>query len=592
MKVRAAVYFGLSSLFARQISADPVRLIALDGEIHQPERAAVVERRQTANVTIPAPVVVATSPYWEGNDGPWSSFAFQIGKPAQNVRLFPATAATNTWAVISQGCPDGSPANCQALRGSFFNSNQSLTWVPNSIFGTSLEVNLGMEINGQFGFDTLTLGWQGDNGPTLEHSIVAGIAADTYWLGLFGLNPRPTNFTTFNNPQVSYMQQLKNTNKIPSVSWSYTAGAPYRFSKVFGSLVLGGYDTSRFATNNLSFPFYEDIQRDLLVTIQSISTTSASDGSTVSLLSAPMTAFIDSTVPYMWLPLDACQKFENAFGLVWNVTKKLYLVNDTLHSTLLARNASVTFTLGTKSTGGPTVDIVLPYGAFDLIAQYPLVANDTRYFPLKRATNDTQYTLGRTFLQEAYLIADYERLNFTVAPCAWHENAVQHIVAIPSVNSTTSPSSNSSPGSSFPAGAIAGVVVGIVVLIALVALVLFCLRRKRAKKRKAAELEDTSWSRPNGSDHSDAKLVPTAVDGELDSGAVHEMFAPHKQAYHEMHAPYKTDLPAEMGGNGSGYFEGNVPGRTEVEGSTPVFEMPGSEAHEMTTLSQFSQRGR
>jgi hypothetical protein len=29
------------------------------------------------------------------------------------------------------------------------------------------------------------------------------------------------------------------------------------------------------------------------------------------------------------------------------------------------------------------------------------VSNQTRYFPLQRAANDTQYTLGRTFLQEA-----------------------------------------------------------------------------------------------------------------------------------------------------------------------------------------------
>jgi hypothetical protein len=29
------------------------------------------------------------------------------------------------------------------------------------------------------------------------------------------------------------------------------------------------------------------------------------------------------------------------------------------------------------------------------------VKNTTSYFPLKRAANDTQYTLGRAFLQEA-----------------------------------------------------------------------------------------------------------------------------------------------------------------------------------------------
>ena len=31
----------------------------------------------------------------------------------------------------------------------------------------------------------------------------------------------------------------------------------------------------------------------------------------------------------------------------------------------------------------------------------PLLEEDTPYFPIRRALNESQYTLGRTFLQEA-----------------------------------------------------------------------------------------------------------------------------------------------------------------------------------------------
>lgn len=93
--------------------------------------------------------------------------------------------------------------------------------------------------------------------------------------------------------------------------------------------------------------------------------------------------------------------FENAFGLTWNATSELYLVNDTLHAILQASNINITFTLGVGKTGGDTVDITLPYASFDLRATPPLVQNTTSYFPLKRAANSTQYTLGRAFLQEA-----------------------------------------------------------------------------------------------------------------------------------------------------------------------------------------------
>jgi hypothetical protein len=170
-------------------------------------------------------------------------------------------------------------------------------------------------------------------------------------------------------------------------------------NKVQGSLVLGGYDESK-ASQNLSLAFGPDISRDLTVGLQAI-TASTTKESNVSLLPGGIFAFIDSTVPHLWLPLEACQKFEEAFGLTWNSDSELYLVNDALHQELVTMNASLAFRIGNLTTGGPTIEIVLPYASFDLEVDFPIVSNRTRYFPLKRATNETQYTLGRTFLQEA-----------------------------------------------------------------------------------------------------------------------------------------------------------------------------------------------
>ena len=124
----------------------------------------------------------------------------------------------------------------------------------------------------------------------------------------------------------------------------------------------------------------------------------------MSLLPNGILTFIDSTLPYIYLPLESCQEFERAFDLTWNDTAFLYLVNDTLHESLVARNPNITFRIANTLTDGAAVDIVLPYASFDLLASYPLVAgNASRYFPLQRATNSSQYTLGRTFLQEAYV---------------------------------------------------------------------------------------------------------------------------------------------------------------------------------------------
>jgi hypothetical protein len=114
------------------------------------------------------------------------------------------------------------------LRGLEFNTSASKTWKANNFYTLELESNLGLSGNGEFGFDTVGLSWQGSGGPTLDHQVVAGIATTDFWLGTFGLTPRPTNFSNFNDPQPSFMETLKNKSMIPSLSWAYTAGAPYR----------------------------------------------------------------------------------------------------------------------------------------------------------------------------------------------------------------------------------------------------------------------------------------------------------------------------------------------------------------------------
>lgn len=172
---------------------------------------------------------------------------------------------------------------------------------------------------------------------------------------------------------------------------------------MFGSLTLGGYDSSRLVPNNVSFSLAPDVSRDLIVGLQSITATYA-NGSAVLLLSKPIWTFIDSTIPYIYLPLDACEEFEKAFGLVWNTTYQTYFVDHTLHESLVAENNNITFKIGNSETGGPIVDICLPYSSFDLAMDYPLVPSHlsgVSYFPLMRAANQSQYTLGRTFLQEA-----------------------------------------------------------------------------------------------------------------------------------------------------------------------------------------------
>ena len=248
------------------------------------------------------------------------------------------------------------------------------------------------------GLDIVAFGLKGQPGPILDDQIVLVYPGETPYVGMLGLSPRPTNLT-LNNPIKSPLETLVHDKIVPSHYFAYTAGAYYRDSP-FASLTFGGYDAGRGNVDNvLTVLMNEAENRDLEVTIAGIDIS----GGHGSALNTPTKAFIDSVVAELWLPLETCQVFESAFGLVWNDVYDMYLISEAQHARLTSQNSSVTFTLGDDSA--ESTQIVLPYSAFDQVASYPLAGiqdeSAVYYFPLKRAYDESQYYLGRTFLQEA-----------------------------------------------------------------------------------------------------------------------------------------------------------------------------------------------
>ena len=442
------------------------------------------------------------------------------------MKLLVGTTTSETWVVGEDGCNDLA-SSCPNDRGYLFNATNSTTWQQNNVYDISAENNLGIDISGQYGFDTVGLGWQGSGGPLVNHSVVAAIAAPEIFLGehssisqviplssasrrigVFGLSFRPVNFSNFDNPQPSYMSLLRESNMIPSRSYGYTAGAKNRQRKspmfvvhdlltlclglqgVLGSLILGGYDASLFEPNNVSFDMNQVTYRDLVVGVKSISVQATGEPNRT--YSRGFYSFVDSIAPHIWLPLAACQMFEKAFGITYDPSTDLYPVNDTWHSHLLSQNASVSFELSMDVDSGPAVTVTLPYSSFDLLAtaEYPSLDNETRYFPIRRAANESQFTLGRTFLQDAYLIVDYERSNFSVFQRVFDPNQKQSLVAIEpptsaEANNTKIPSAaaGSMGGPILSIGAIAGISTAAVAAL-LFALGFWWLIKKRMKRNQ------------------------------------------------------------------------------------------------------------
>ncbi|CAK1366282.1 unnamed protein product [Cercospora beticola] len=520
------------------------------------------------------PLSLPPSGYWDGNDGRWSTFNLQIGTPVQVVRLLPgtsATAANTIWAVITEGCeqanPDLDPGECSFARGGTFERNASLTWSTSRLENNGLyeivlyeEEKLGLSANAYYGFDTVSFGLPDSGLPKLENQTVAGIATNDFFLGTLPLSPISQNFTSYTTgaiPSVLGTLRDPNNTMVPSTTWAYTAGAVYKSPPVFGSVTFGGYDANRIdwsSSGSVSAPFWTDPSRDLLIGLQSIMHDTL--GSTP-LLADGIYVFLNSLVAHMWLPIGICQAFETAFELEWDNVTEFYTVSEDTHARLVAQNPSFAFTIGaSKDQGTSNTVINIPYAAFDLNVSTPYYNQSQRYFPLKRAQNDTQYILGRAFLQEAYIIADYDRRNFTVGQALFP--STQDIVPIlpPGLSFD-----GSSPGLS--TGAIVGFAIAVAAVL-LLALGIFWWRRKK-------------WTRPGAQAYS-----PAPTDEK-----------PSIRSWHD----HKPELKPEMEATGIGELRGDdhhygapeLPGgynynpyRAELSaGNGQMYELPVFDRHEL-----------
>lgn len=263
------------------------------------------------------------------------------------------------------------------------------------------------------------------------------------------------------------------------------------------SLTLGGYDANRFEPHDISFTLNPN--QDPEVSLNGITVTAAPlvtstvktgwpDNSLTLLGPADAALYIiDSSTPYLWLPESICDQFEKALGLSYDEGVQLYTFrqDSTKHATLVNWNLTFNFVIADLPGSPSSVSLSLPYAAFDLQLSYPYPglnatpsSTPTKYFPLRKAANSTQYTIGRAFLQETFLMVDYERNNFSVYQAKFSADALTNtnLVDIVRSENTTFSGPKTPPRKGLSKGTIIGIAVGAAIGVALLAgAVTFCV---------------------------------------------------------------------------------------------------------------------
>jgi hypothetical protein len=231
--------------------------------------------------------------------------------------------------------------------------------------------------------------------------------------------------------------------------------------------------------------------RDLQVSILEI-TARDSTGRTVveTVNGSSINAAIDSTVSQMWLPLGVCDQLAATFNLTYDRITGLYTLNASAYQKLQDMNPTFTFKIAAADNSNGPTEITLPYAALDLVAEAPIYNQSTPYFPIRRAMNDSQLTLGRVFLQNAYLVVDWERNKFTIGPSSINEDTYD-IETISSKGQGNSDQTEASSHKRISAGAIAGIAVGAMSCLAsTLAATWFYRRRRRSARALAATQND------------------------------------------------------------------------------------------------------
>ncbi|KAL7809896.1 aspartic peptidase domain-containing protein [Trichoderma aethiopicum] len=597
----------------------------------------------------PAPVAFDAGE-WLGIDGNWSTIKVLLGSNSDLVNVLMSTSLSEFWAIGPGGCltststsqlDRGPPLfprhlarpghsrvpssldpgtdsdlieepHCTAARGGIYTPFASKHWSYMGIWQLGLEY-LGYGGNGQYGLDTVNAYSKiTDIGFGMSNVLMSAINTTDYYLGYFGLGITQGNFGR-EVAQSPLTQAVHTFGWIPSYSYGFTAGASYRNTPV--SITLGGHDTARYIPHDIDFTLtpQDNMPRALIRGIEASANKAnkpkkwGSETASLSGWDNSFTALIDSTTPYLWLPSAVCDEFADAFNLTYNATFDLYtLTNEQFNQYGSADSFTFTFSFSSfdnhDNFGSPLnvpglVNITVPMRAFVGLLQYPFMHRTIKYgdpaipyFALRKSHNDSAIVIGRSFLQEAYLITKYDEAVFSIHQAKFPEQPIAeaNLVPIKQPNNSPYPSPPKQTGNKLSTGQMIGIAVGGILLCSFCLISLCCLCRRRKSPEKGDDATITETKDGASTIVPDTPRIPRPAlflkftrrkridnEGIKSTSPVSPLCieAPDSEIY-ELPAPMRpVELDASDGEDASSILIGDTVLGTETTGSLSAYEV-------------------
>ncbi|KAL8770299.1 MAG: hypothetical protein Q9209_003935 [Squamulea sp. 1 TL-2023] len=380
-----------------------------------------------------------------GPDGPWQTVNVSLGDPPQFVQLLPA----GTWGSLilsHQVCKTNTAKLCGS--GGVYDPNDSDT-----VDTTSLQIelaNLGSLDGGQSQANvSVRQIMEGLRIPRISYeplvirnfsiklieqvtmTLPDGSAGYPPQLGSLALGAPDVNHTfpvgdgkTIINasliPSALHQSKVISTNSFGLHIGSVAMGIPL-------SLWLGGYDSSRVLGSVSSQPYDQDTFLIDLLDIGIGVDNGASpfpfpekqgilrQGNASIIDSIQVT--LDPLAPYLHLPQTTCDAIASYLPVSYQSKYKLYFwdTRDPRYDSLVKSPSYLSFTFRALSLPQAKLTIKLPFQLLNLTLEAPITDTPTQYFPcrspLAGGNHAGGYALGRTFLQAAFLAANWDGLD-------------------------------------------------------------------------------------------------------------------------------------------------------------------------------------
>ena len=489
-----------------------------------------------------------------GPDGPWQAVQLQVG--ASNLSLYPggnfASCVFNT-----DLCKDGA-SNCTVAQAGLYDASASptkddwstLSWGTVGEWGSDLQMNLTS--SGSLLFDDISfrsadaqahdirakrmLLW------SLSSQTVRKPLGSTYSQRVAGFafgGPAPNYSVGVNGTEnvtaVPFSSYLKQNQGIPSNSLGLHVGSVRH--NIPGSLIMGGYDRNRAIGPVVS----GNLVQDGVPVLPLVGVSLGTGDNTIS-LSSPLNVtetpnllstaqlqgfnvLLTPAVPYIALPHRVCAALADYLPVTYNLRLGLYLwqTDDPRYAALMASRAELRFAFADSLTANVT--IAVPLALLNLTLEAPLADPPAPYFPCQPldAVMD-EWTLGRAFLQAAYLGLHWDRGQYLVAQAPGPGfNGSADVVAFEpdearmstapatsyaaswekvwtggsgaSNGSATSRNASSGGTAKLKTGSIVAIVIGSVAGASLIAAAAVWLVPRRRRRRALTAASDAGWSK-------------------------------------------------------------------------------------------------